>query len=138
MKIKKEIKRFFINFAFFTANASRYGLVIKLGNILDDDILKCIHHLNLSTLLLSQRMLEKDKIMAMYRLGIDEKTADILSNLNASQMLVLSETNQLAFQLRFENSEMMETLTQESRVGDIKQMHTGILLSSLLLDSINK
>nr|WP_220218348.1 MULTISPECIES: flagellar transcriptional regulator FlhD [unclassified Gilliamella] len=109
-----------------------------MGNILDDDILKCIHHLNLSTLLLSQRMLEKDKIMAMYRLGIDEKTADILSNLSASQMLVLSETNQLAFQLRFENSEMMETLTQESRVGDIKQMHTGILLSSLLLDSINK
>lgn len=110
----------------------------KLGNIQEDDILKCIHHLNLSTLLLSQRMIEKDKVMAMYRLGIDEKTADILSNLSASQMLVLSETNQLTFQFRFENSAMMEKLTEESRVSDIKQMHTGILLSSLLLDSINK
>nr|WP_218057497.1 flagellar transcriptional regulator FlhD [Gilliamella apicola] len=110
----------------------------KLGNLLDDDILKCIHHLNLSTLLLSQKMIEKDKVMAMYRLGIDEETADILSRLNTSQMLILSETNQLAFQLRFENAEMMKKLTEESRVGDIKQMHTGILLSSLLLDSINK
>jgi flagellar transcriptional activator FlhD len=112
--------------------------VTKLGNLLDDDILKCIHHLNLSTLLLSQKMIEKDKVMAMYRLGIDEETADILSRLNTSQMLILSETNQLAFQLRFENAEMMKKLTEESRVGDIKQMHTGILLSSLLLDSINK
>lgn len=83
-------------------------------------------------------MLEKDKVMAMYRLGIDEETADMLSNLSASQMLVLSETNQLTFKLRFENSEMMKKLTEESRVSDIKQMHTGILLSSLLLDSINK
>ena len=112
--------------------------MIKLGNILDDDILKCIHHLNLSTLLLSQKMLEKDKGMAMYRLGIDEETADILSSLNTSQMLVLSETNQLTFQLRFENAEMMKKLTEDSRISDIKQMHTGILLSSLLLDSINK
>nr|WP_255306881.1 flagellar transcriptional regulator FlhD [Gilliamella apicola] len=112
--------------------------MIKLVNILDDDILKCIHHLNLSTLLLSQKMIEKDKVMAMYRLGIDEKTADILSSLSTSQMLVLSETNQLTFQLRFENAEMMEKLTEESRVSDIKQMHTGILLSSLLLDSMNK
>lgn len=110
----------------------------KLSNVLDDDILKCIHHLNLSALLLSQRMLEKDKMAAMYRLGIDEETADVLSELNASQMLVLSETNQLIFQLRFENSTMVKKLTEESRVGDIKQMHTGILLSSLLLDSINK
>ena len=110
----------------------------KLGNLLDDDILKCIHHLNLSTLLLSQKMIEKDKVMAMYRLGIDEETADILSRLNTSQMLILSETNQLTFQLRFENAEMMKKLTEESRVRDIKQMHTGILLSSLLLDSINK
>nr|WP_202961661.1 flagellar transcriptional regulator FlhD [Gilliamella apicola] len=100
--------------------------------------MKCIHHLNLSTLLLSQKMLEKDKVMAMYRLGIDEETADILSSLNTSQMLVLSETNQLTFQLRFENAEMMKKLTEDSRISDIKQMHTGILLSSLLLDSINK
>ena len=112
--------------------------MIKLGNILEDDILKCIHHLNLSTLLLCQRMLEKDKAMAMFRLGIDEETADAISNLTASQMLVLSETNQLTFQLRFENSDMIKKLTEDSRISDIKQMHTGILLSSLLLDSINK
>ncbi|MFQ0996899.1 flagellar transcriptional regulator FlhD [Gilliamella sp. CG25] len=106
--------------------------------MLEDDILKCIHHLNLSTLLLCQRMLEKDKEMAMFRLGIDEETADAISNLTTSQMLVLSETNQLTFQLRFENSEMIKKLTEDSRISDIKQMHTGILLSSLLLDSINK
>ena len=129
---------YFINYSFFYTDINEYGWVIKLGNILDDDILKCIHHLNLSTLLLSQKMLEKDKAMAMYRLGIDEETADILSSLNTSQMLVLSETNQLTFQLRFENAEMMKKLTEDSRISDIKQMHTGILLSSLLLDSLNK
>lgn len=129
---------YFIKYSFFYTDINEYGWVIKLGNILDDDILKCIHHLNLSTLLLSQKMLEKDKAMAMYRLGIDEETADILSSLNTSQMLVLSETNQLTFQLRFENAEMMKKLTEDSRIRDIKQMHTGILLSSLLLDSLNK
>lgn len=128
----------FTSYSFFYAKQNKYELVTKLGNLLDDDILKCIHHLNLSTLLLSQKMIEKDKVMAMYRLGIDEETADILSRLNTSQMLILSETNQLTFQLRFENAEMMKKLTEESRICDIKQMHTGILLSSLLLDSINK
>lgn len=113
-------------------------LVTQMKNLIDNETLKCIHDLNLSTLLLSQRILEKDKAVAMYRLGIDEETASILSNLTASQMLTLSETNQLIFQLRFENADVIKKLTEDSRVVDIKQMHTGILLSSLLLDSLNK
>lgn len=105
---------------------------------MDKDTLKSIHDLNLSALLLSQRMIEEDKTVAMYRLGISEEMADIISNLNTSHILTLSETNQLIFQLRFKNHEMLQKLTEESRVSDIKQMHTGILLSSLLLDSMNK
>lgn len=105
---------------------------------MDKDTLKCIHDLNLSALLLSQRMIKEDKTVAMYRLGISEEMADIIRNLNTSHILTLSETNQLIFQLRFRDHEMLQKIIEDSRVSDIKQMHTGILLSSLLLDSMNK
>lgn len=102
------------------------------------ELLKHIYDLNLSYLLLAQRLINQEKASAMFRLGIDEKMADELSELTLPEMVKLAETNQLVCQFRFTDSTHINRLTQESRVDDLQQIHTGILLSSRLLRSASK
>lgn len=102
------------------------------------DLLKHIYDLNLSYLLLAQRLINQEKASAMFRLGIDEEMANALSQLTLPEMVKLAETNQLVCQFRFNDHAIINRLTQESRVDDLQQIHTGILLSSRLLRNVSK
>ncbi|MEZ2582997.1 flagellar transcriptional regulator FlhD [Kluyvera intermedia] len=98
------------------------------------ELLKHIYDINLSYLLLAQRLIGQDKASAMFRLGINEDMAKVLGELTLPQMVKLAETNQLVCQFRFDNAQTITRLTQESRVDDLQQIHTGILLSTALLN----
>lgn len=98
------------------------------------ELLKHIYDINLSYLLLAQRLIGQDKASAMFRLGINEDMAKVLRELTLPQMVKLAETNQLVCQFRFDDSQTITRLTQESRVDDLQQIHTGILLSTRLLN----
>ena len=98
------------------------------------ELLKHIYDINLSYLLLAQRLIGQDKASAMFRLGINEDMAKVLGELTLPQMVKLAETNQLVCQFRFDDSQTITRLTQESRVDDLQQIHTGILLSTRLLN----
>lgn len=101
------------------------------------ELLKHIYDINLSYLLLAQRLIDQEKASAMFRLGINEPMADTLANLTLPEMVKLAETNQLVCQFRFHDPETITQLTQASRVDDLQQIHTGILLSSRLLQAIS-
>jgi len=101
----------------------------------NSDIVKQIYGINLSYLLLMQRMLNEDKYSAFYRLGIEEPLAEKIKDLSLNEMVKLAETNQLICKLRFEEIDIIEKLTQDSRVDDLQQIHTGIMLASHLLQS---
>jgi flagellar transcriptional activator FlhD len=107
----------------------------KMGT---SELLKHIYDINLSYLLLAQRLINQEKASAMFRLGIDESMADALSQLTLPEMVKLAETNQLVCQFRFTDHNHINRLTQESRVDDLQQIHTGILLSSRLLRNASK
>lgn len=98
------------------------------------ELLKHIYDINLSYLLLAQRLISQDKPSAMFRLGVNEEMANMLVELTLPQMVKLAETNQVICQFRFDNHQTITRLTQESRVDDLQQIHTGILLSTRLLD----
>lgn len=102
----------------------------QVGLLSMSELLKHIYDINLSYLLLAQRLINDEKDAAMFRLGIDEAMADALAQLTLPQMVKLAETNQLLCQFRFEDHKSIERLTQASRVDDLQQIHTGILLSS--------
>ncbi|MDU1083738.1 MAG: flagellar transcriptional regulator FlhD [Leclercia adecarboxylata] len=70
--------------------------------------------------------------------GIHEEMATTLGGLTLPQMVKLAETNQLVCQFRFDNHQTVTQLTQESRVDDLQQVHTGILLSTRLLNEISQ
>ncbi|MFK8260434.1 flagellar transcriptional regulator FlhD [Erwinia sp. AnSW2-5] len=102
------------------------------------ELLKKIHDINLSYLFFAQRLINKEKASAMFRLGIDELMADALAGLNMPEMIRLAETSQLVCQFRFRDPQSIRRLTQESRVDGLQQIHAGILLSSRLLRDLSK
>ncbi|WP_167519487.1 flagellar transcriptional regulator FlhD [Intestinirhabdus alba] len=102
------------------------------------ELLKHIYDINLSYLLLAQRLIAQDKASAMFRLGIDEEMANTLGALTLPQMVKLAETNQLVCHFRFDNHQTVTRLTQDSRVDDLQQIHTGIMLSTRLLNEVNR
>ena len=102
------------------------------------ELLKHVYDINLSYLLLAQRLISQDKASAMFRLGINEEMANTLGELTLPQMVKLAEPNQLICQFRFDNHQTITRLTQESRVDDLQQVHTGILLSTRLLNESSK
>ena len=78
------------------------------------ELLKHIYDINLSYLLLAQ-----------------------LATLTLPQMVKLAETNQLVCHFRFDDHQTVTRLTQDSRVDDLQQIHTGIMLSTRLLSDID-
>ena len=102
------------------------------------DFLKHIYDINLSYLLLAQKLISQEKASAMFRLGISDAMANTLADLSLPQLVKLADTNQLICQFRFENSDTIEKLTRDSRVDELQQIHTGILLSTRLLQSQNQ
>ncbi|MER2472352.1 flagellar transcriptional regulator FlhD [Photorhabdus laumondii] len=101
------------------------------------ELLKHIYDINLSYLLLAQRLINHEKASAMFRLGISDSMADTLSKLTLPQLVKLAETNQLICYFRFENSKTIQQLTKKSRIDDLQKTHTGILLSTHLFQQLS-
>lgn len=74
----------------------------------------------------------------MFRLGINEEMANTLGALTLPQMVKLAETNQLVCHFRFDDHQTITRLTQDSRVDDLQQIHTGIMLSTRLLNEADE
>src|SRR5215510_10998547 len=87
---------------------SGFNSGIKFGGIMSatvasSDMLNEIKEVNLSYLLLAQRLLRDDKPMGMFRMGISEQLADVLINLTLAQTVKLSASNQLLCRFRFDD-----------------------------------
>ncbi|XTZ39358.1 flagellar transcriptional regulator FlhD [Salmonella enterica] len=103
-----------------------------------DDQSQCIQDLNLSYLLLAQRLIREDHITAGFRLGLNESTLEILKNLSLPQLIKLSSTGQLISRLRIDDDVVLDCLTKDSRIDALQRLHTGIILSSNLLHALTE
>ncbi|MBM0911863.1 flagellar transcriptional regulator FlhD, partial [Escherichia coli] len=70
-----------------------------------------IYEINLSYLLLAQRLIVQDKASAMFRLGINEEMATTLAALTLPQMVKLAATKQLVCHSRFDRHHTITQLT---------------------------
>lgn len=100
--------------------------------------LQSIHDINLSYLLLAQQLIREDKFAAGFRLGLPETTIDIIKDLSLPKLIKLASTNQLICRLRVDNETVIDMLTKDSRIEALQQIHTGIILSTDLLNSISE
>lgn len=95
------------------------------GNTLLSDI----QEVNLSYLLLAQRLLRENFAAGMYRLGFDQDVAETVLNLSTAQIIRLSSSNTLLCAFRLNDYELLSTLTQDVLGGVLQQAHSTILLS---------
>ncbi|MDF7647134.1 flagellar transcriptional regulator FlhD [Pantoea sp. Acro-805] len=103
-----------------------------------DEYLQHIHDMNLSYLLLAQQLIRQDKYAAGFRLGLSEATTDNIKSLTLPQLMKLSSTNQFICRLRIDDEVLIDNLTKDSRIEALQKIHTGIILSTDLLNSLNK
>ena len=98
---------------------------------------KNINDLNLSYLLLAQQLINQgEKDAASFRLGLPESLMDVLKELSISQLVKLASTNQLICQLRINSEAVIDFLTKESRIDSLQPVHTGIILTTDILNAL--
>ena len=93
------------------------------------DTLNSIREINLSYIMLAQRMLRDDKPVGMFRLGLSSEVADLLAGLSLGQVAKLAASDQLLCFFRFNDHAMLSVLTQTTKHAGITPTHTAILLA---------
>lgn len=89
-----------------------------------------IRELNLSYILLAQRLLREDKAVGMFRLGLSSEMADILKDLSLAQIVKLASSEQLLCLFRFNDHAVLSALTHTARHVEVAPTHAAILLAS--------
>jgi len=97
--------------------------------ITDDSLLSDIQEVNLSYLMLAQRLLRENFAAGMYRLGFDADVAETVLRLSPAQLVKLSACNTLICAFRLNDYDLLSTLTQDVLGGVLQQAHSTILLS---------
>ncbi|HVW50056.1 MULTISPECIES: flagellar transcriptional regulator FlhD [unclassified Trinickia] len=97
---------------------------------LNSDTLESIREINLSYVMLAQRMLREDKAIGMFRLGLSSELADLLGGLSLAQCVKLASSDQLLCFFRFNDHAMFSALTQTAKNTEVAATHTAILLAS--------
>ena len=100
-----------------------------------EQLLAEIREANLTYLMLAQTLIRQDKAKAVFRLGISEESADILSALSAAQILKLASRNTLLCSFRVDDELVWSLLTNHSTPRKTTSeaanaMHANILMAS--------
>ncbi|SAK46164.1 transcriptional activator FlhD [Caballeronia hypogeia] len=88
-----------------------------------------IREINLSYLILAQRLLREDRAIGMFRLALSAEVADLLANLSLPQVAKLASSDQLLCAFRFNDHRLLSALTQPPRHADIASTHAAILMA---------
>jgi flagellar transcriptional activator FlhD len=86
-----------------------------------------ITDLNITYVLLAQKLLRTDRAAAMLRLGLSAETADFLESLSVRQALKLATTSFMLCSLRM--GDLMENVVRAGRDVPVQQAHLAIVLA---------
>ncbi|AEC19286.1 transcriptional activator FlhD [Pusillimonas sp. T7-7] len=95
----------------------------------DTSLLNDIQEVNLSYMMLAQRLLRENLSAGMLRLGFDSDVAELVMRLSPAQIVKLSMSNALVCKFRLNDYELLSSLTQDVLGGVLQQAHSTILLS---------
>ncbi|MBV2181163.1 MAG: flagellar transcriptional regulator FlhD [Castellaniella sp.] len=96
---------------------------------LDSALLTDIREVNLSYLMLAQRLLRENLAAGMFRLGFCEDVADIILNLSPAQIVKLASSNSVLCAFRLNDAQLLNSLTHEVLGGVLQQAHSTILMA---------
>jgi flagellar transcriptional activator FlhD len=94
-----------------------------------NESLDSIREINLSYMILAQRMLREDESVAMFRFGLSPEVAATLASLTFAQIIKLCGSSQLLCVFRFNDHALLSALTQPATHADVGSTHAAILFS---------
>lgn len=98
-----------------------------------EKLLADIREANLTYLMLAQNLITQDKQEALFRLGMSEETADLISALSAAQMMKIASSNMLLCRFRVDDEMVWNLLTNHNlnKVdnGSTTKLHASILMA---------
>lgn len=92
--------------------------------------LREITDLNLSYLLLVQRLMRENEAEALFRLGIDREVGRVLAALTPSQMVALARSNLVLCRFRLDDSMLVAALTGAEPQHALQSLHAAIVMAS--------
>ena len=97
----------------------------------NDQILMEIRETNLSYLMLAQSLIRSDREQALFRLGLSESAADIISALSPAQVLKIASQNTLVCRMRIDDDLVWGLLTNHGKSGNdgASRLHANILMA---------
>ncbi len=95
----------------------------------ENSSLRDVHEVNLSYLMLAQRLLRENYSAGMFRLGFDTDVADIVLRLSPAQLVKLASSSSLICGFRLNDYDLLSSLTQDVLGGVLQQAHSTILLA---------
>ncbi|SAL56917.1 transcriptional activator FlhD [Caballeronia arvi] len=88
-----------------------------------------IREVNLSYLLLAQRLLQEDRVSAMYRLGLSDQVAQVLTALTLAQTVKVASSSHLLCRFRFDDHAILASLADKDKSASLAHAHAAILLA---------
>ncbi|MDF1485056.1 flagellar transcriptional regulator FlhD [Ramlibacter sp. H39-3-26] len=98
-----------------------------------DQLLTEIREANLTYLMLAQTLIRQDKAEAVFRLGINEESAELLATLSSAQVLKLASQNTLLCRFRVDDDMVWSLLTNHNTPKKVGNEATNRLHASILM-----
>jgi len=95
-----------------------------------------IRDINLTYLMLAQQMIKEDRAAAIFRLGISQDLVDIIGSLTPPQLIKMAASNMLLCRFRFDESLLLNMVTDYSKDRMMSQAHAAILMSAQPVEEI--
>ena len=97
-----------------------------------DQILAEIREANLSYLMLAQTLVRTDREQALFRLGINEDTAELIAQLTPAQIMKMAVGNTLLCRFRMDDDIVWNLLTSNGKGAaneGVARLHASILMA---------
>jgi flagellar transcriptional activator FlhD len=95
----------------------------------NDTLVAEIREANLAYLMLAQHLLRRDRVQALYRLGLTEDIADLVDALSPQQLVRVAASPLLLCRFRFDDEIVWELLARHGAPGSTQSLHAAILMA---------
>jgi flagellar transcriptional activator FlhD len=99
----------------------------------NEQLLTEIREANMTYLMLAQNLIRQDKAQALFRLGMSEEAADLISALSPAQILKISSGNMLLCRFRVDDDLVWNLLTNRTTTSKVDNDATTKLHASILM-----
>ena len=105
-----------------------------------EQLLAEIREANMTYLMLAQSLIRKDKAEALFRLGMSEEAADMITALSPAQIMRIASSNMLLCRFRVDDDIVWNLLTNHStnKVDNdaTTKLHASILMAGRFAEAV--